>query len=142
MTTWILVADESRARLFRAVSRDGGIEEIATIEHPEGRLHTHELTGQRPDSSHTAVGGIHHGFEPRMAAKEKLAREFAHELAGLLEEGRVAHQFDELTLVADPRFLGLLREAIGKDLSRLVTRSLARDYTHATPEQISQFLDA
>ncbi|OHE80166.1 MAG: hypothetical protein A2X76_04195 [Lysobacterales bacterium GWF1_69_6] len=142
MTTWILVADESRARLFRATSRDGGIEVIATMEHAEGRLHPHELTDQLPDSSHTAVGGIHHGFEPRMAAKEKVAREFAHELAELLEADRVSHEFKELILVADPRFLGLLRGAIGKDLSRLVTRSLARDYTQATPEQISKFLEA
>lgn len=142
MNTWILVADESRARLFRAGASDGELEEIAAMEHPEGRMHGRDLTRDEPDGSHTAVGGIHHGFEPHTPVHEKISREFARELADLLEEGRVNHAFDQLALVAEPKFLGMLRSTLGGELSKMVVRSLPKNHTHSTPEQIRKMLDA
>lgn len=142
MTNWILVADESRARLFSAGAADGELVQVAAIEHPEGRMHGRDLTRDKPDGSHSSVGGVHHGFEPRTPVHEKIAREFARELSALLEAGRVGHAFDQLTLVAEPKFLGLLRAALNEDLSRLVVRSLSRNHTHSTPEQIRTVLDA
>lgn len=142
MNTWILVADESRARLFLAGASDGEIEEVAAMEHPEGRAHGRQLTRDEPDGSHTGVGGVHHGFEPRTPVHEKVASEFARELADLLEAGRVSHAFDQLMLVAEPKFLGMLRATLGDELSKTVVRTLSRNYTHSTPEQIRAMLDA
>ncbi len=142
MNTWILVADESRARLFRAGVSDGELEEIAAIEHPEGRMHGRELTDDEPDSSHTSVGGVHHGYQPHTPVHEKISREFARELADLLEAGRVSHAFDQLTLVAEPKFLGMLRSTLSHEVSKLVVRSLSRNYTQSTAEQIREVLNA
>lgn len=142
MNTWILVADESRARLFRAGVSDGELEEIAAMEHPEGRMHGRELTEDEPGSSHTSVGGVHHGFQPHTPVHEKISREFARELADLLEAGRVSHAFDQLTLVAEPKFLGMLRSTLSHEVSKMVARSLSRNYTQSTPEQIRKVLNA
>ncbi len=142
MNNWILVADESRARLFRAGASDGELEEIAGMVHPEGRMHGRDLTDDQPGSSHTSVGGVHHGLAPHTALDEKISREFARELVDLLEAGRVSHAFDQLTLVAEPKFLGMLRSMLSQQLARMVVRSLSKNYTQCTFEQIRKVLDA
>lgn len=142
MNNWILVADESRARLFRAGASNGELEEIADMVHPEGRMHGRDLTDDQPGSSHSSVGGVHHGLAPHTALDEKISREFARELADLLEAGRVSHAFDQLTLVAEPKFLGVLRATLSQELARMVVRSLSKNYTQCTSDQIRKVLDA
>ena len=43
-STWLIVADNSRARFFSMESRVGPIEETKSITHAEARLHEHDMT--------------------------------------------------------------------------------------------------
>ena len=104
MTAWILVADEFRARLFEAQAKDGKLEEIDDITHPEGRMHDGEMTRDRLPRVHESVGGARHAIEPHTSIRDKVHFQFARELAERLEQGRVSHAYDELVLVAAPRF--------------------------------------
>ena len=142
MTTWILVADESRARLFKAQAKDGQLEEIADIAHPEGRMHEGEMTRDRLPRTQESVGGARHAIEPHTSVEDKVSLEFARELAERLEHGRVDHAYDELVLVAAPRFLGVLRATIGHEVSKLVVKSIDKGITRSTPEQIRSVVDA
>ena len=54
----------------------------------------------------------------------------------------VSHAFDQLTLVAEPKFLGMLRSTLSHEVSKMVARSLSRNYTQSTPEQIRKVLNA
>ena len=141
MTTWILVADESRARLFKAQAKDGKLEEIADIAHPEGRMHASEMTRDRLPRAHDSFGGARHAIEPHTSLSDKLSLEFARELAERLEHGRVNHTYDELVLVAAPRFLGLLRNTIGHEVAKLLVKSIGKGITGSTPEQIRSVVD-
>lgn len=142
MTTWILVADESRARLFKAQAKDGQMEEIADIAHPEGRMHEGEMTRDRQPRVQESVGSARHAIEPHTSVSDKVSLEFARELAERLEHGRVNHAYDELVLVAAPRFLGLLRDTIGHEVSKLLVKSIGKGITRSTPEQIRIVVDA
>lgn len=121
MTTWILVADAARARLFSAERRNGHLTEVAAMVHPASRTFGHN-TPER-ETSHT-----------------KVADEFSHALAELLEEGRVEHQYDQLILVAPPKFLGRMRSAISGEVEKLVAESVGKDVTRASPDEIREVL--
>ena len=136
MTTWILVADEFRARLFEAQAKDGKLEEIDDIAHPEGRMHAGQMTRDRLPRTQESVGGARHAIEPHTSIRDKVNLEFARELAERLEHGRVSHAYDELVLVAAPHFLGLLRSTIGHEVSKLLVKSIGKGITRSTPEEI------
>jgi len=141
MTTWILVADEFRARLFEAQAKDGKLEEIDDITYPEGRMQDGEMTRDRLPRVHESVGGARHAIEPHTSIRDKVHLKFARELAERLEHGRVNHAYEELVLVAGPRFLGLLRSTIGHEVSKLLVKSIGKDITRSKPEEIRRVVD-
>lgn len=140
MATWIVVADASRARLFETGVVDGAMTEIADLCHPEGRMHDRELTRGPLPASHESVGPVSHGMEPHTNVREKASQEFARELAERLEHGRVNHAFDALVLVAEPRFLGVLRSSIGREVSKLLVGSIGKGVSQSSPDEIRRVL--
>ena len=140
MATWIVVADASRARLFETGVVDGAMTEIADLGHPEGRMHDRELTRGPLPASQESVGPVSHGIEPHTSVREKVSQEFARELAELLEHGRVNHAFDALVLVAEPRFLGVLRSSIGREVSKLLVGSIGKGVSQSNPDEIRRVL--
>ena len=142
MKTWILVANAARARLFEAEENDGRLVERAAFEHPEARLHGAELTRDRGGSVQESASDMRHRIEPRQDPHDKVAVEFAHALADMLDQGRIDHDFERLILVAPPRFLGQLRDSLDEQVARLVSESLHKDASRATAEEIESMLHA
>ena len=54
-------------------------------------------------------------------------RSLAWAIAERLDAARNAHAYDELVLVAEPRFLGLLRRALDRATAALVVASVDKD---------------
>lgn len=142
MSTWILVADESRARLFSAEAKDVVIDELGALAHVEGRAHDREFTrGARPATqARSGQGG--HDLEPRTSEHDKHMHEFAQALAELLEDGRDEHAYDKLVIVATPKLLGVLRDTISDEVARLLADSFAKNMTRCSPEQIRAVLQS
>ena len=132
----------SRARLFSAAAQDGVIDELGALAHVEGRAHDREFTrGARP-STHALSGQGSHGMEARTSEHDKHMHEFAHALAELLDEGRDEHAYDKLIIVATPKLLGALRDAISDEVAGLLTDSFAKNMTRCSPEQIRAVLQS
>lgn len=64
---------------------------------------------------------------PTKRVTEELADDFARELAEILEQARLRHDYDQLALVAAPRFLGRLRNALSSASETMVVASLAKN---------------
>lgn len=141
MNTWILVADESRARLFSAAEHDGVMDELGAIAHAEGRMHDREFTRDSGNATHARTGQGSHGIEPRTSEHDKHTIEFAHALAELLEDGRNEHAYDKIVIAATPHLLGELRMAISDEVSKLLVDSVAKNMTRCSPEQIHELLN-
>src|SRR5262245_8827049 len=127
-TTWILVSDASRARLFQKVS---GVEVWRLVEelaHPESRAHTHDVVTDRSGRSQRSGSASYStAMEPQTPPKYVEMENFAHLLAGRLEQGFGKKAYDRLILIAPPRFLGLLRERLSDQVAKRVTASLDKD---------------
>jgi protein required for attachment to host cells len=60
----------------------------------------------------------------------------------LLDEGRTDHAYEKLVIVATPKLLGALRNAISDDVARLLADSFAKNMTRCSPEQIRAVLQS
>ena len=138
--SWIVVADETRGRIFNARDRTGGIAEIKTLIHPESRVPEKSLATHTTGTDQTQNGREHHGLNEQGKLKDYQALLFAKEIAGVLEAARHKNRFARLIIVAAPRFLGALRKELSVSLSRLVAFELDQDLTKHSTEDVRSHL--
>lgn len=138
--TWILVAHRSGARLFGNDGPGKGLRIVQEIANPDGKLKTQAITSDRPGRTSDSQG-THHSYGKELHdPKEHVAQQFARQLAGVLNDGRNQHCYDQLVLVADPRFLGELRAALDHPTAALVTATLNKDLVNVDERDIPQYL--
>jgi protein required for attachment to host cells len=139
--TWILVADSARARLFEADGA-GALNELACYTNPEGRAGTRGLTTDRPPTVNESVGFARHAIEPHTSPRAKASNSFARLLREVLDQGQHMRRFEQLVLVAPPRFLGALHTTFGKRLRECVVAEIPNDFTQLSPAKLHAQLSA
>ncbi|MEJ1298199.1 MAG: host attachment protein [Candidatus Sedimenticola sp. (ex Thyasira tokunagai)] len=123
---WVVVADSSQARIFSVDKPTSSLEEIHTLNHPEGRLHQGDLVSDRPGRDRNAGTGSHDmGHEAD--AKNEAAVRFAAQVDETLECGRTNGRFNRLYVVASPSFLGMLRKQQSSSLQKMVTGEISKN---------------
>ncbi|MDP1771776.1 MAG: host attachment protein [Methylobacter sp.] len=138
-STWILVADSTRARIFTADTPSSPLEEIEDFSHPIGRLHDRDITSGLPGKIKSSGAGGH-TFEQPTDPKKHEADVFAHHVAQHLEEAHNANRFEQLLIVAGPSFLGLLRNQLPEQIKKLVRFELDKELTMLSAADIRQHL--
>ena len=128
MTTWILVADNSRARFFAADKAAGPLQELHDLLYPEARLREGDLVTDRPGRDRNPGTGAH-GFGDDVSHKQDGADRFALEVCNHLESGRNDGAFRKLYIIAAPQFLGLLRKHRSASLRQLVAGEVDKNLT-------------
>ena len=108
--TWVVVAHREGARVL----------EMAGDEKPRV-LETLVEPGRR---SRDEAGAD----EARESQRGNATRTFAATIADKLQRGRLDKRFADLVLIAAPRFLGVLREALDPATAALVRGTLDKDY--------------
>lgn len=135
--TWILVADGSRARIFKAASK-GRIEEKDEMAaaHPP----TRDLVSDRPGRTFDSVGQGRHAKEPPTDAHEKAETAFLRSISKKLGAACQKKEFDHLIVVAAPRALGTLRNIFPGPLAHAVTKEISHDLTGFTTPALEAYL--
>jgi protein required for attachment to host cells len=135
-TTWIVAADSSRARILQVAGRQR-LDEIDNLLNPEGRMNDRELiTDAHPRFRGTGGPG---SDRQEMPAVEHAVELFAKRVGDYLDKARVAHRFDELVLVAPPKFLGTLRKELGKEVEKLVADELPKDLSWFNERELERY---
>jgi CBS domain-containing protein/protein required for attachment to host cells len=143
-TVWVLVADEALARILRRPDEGGDLEDVEALTDPAA--HAKEGDFQRDASGRRAgvapqgsrQGSAQHrlrgtssvtasaGEEEQHLEAQGFARRVAQHLADAWRQKR----FDELRIVAAPRFLGQLRKELDAHVSAVVSDELNKDLIH------------
>ncbi len=140
MTTWLLVADSVRGRVFQADSPSGPITEIITLAHPEGRLHEQALTSDLPGRTFDRGGQGRHVMEDRISAKEQDNIRFAMRIADYLDTMRSEGKFARLIIVAPPEFLGILSAKLSDATQKLLSMRVDKNLAQKTAKEIRNHL--
>lgn len=139
MTTWVLVADNSRARFFAAEKATSLLQEIRDLLYPEARLHEGDLVSDKPGRDRNPGTGAH-GFGSDSSHKQDGADRFALEVCNVLESARNDGTFHKLYVVAAPQFLGLLRKHQSSPLKQMVAGEVDKNLTTRDSEAIREHL--
>lgn len=78
--------------------------------------------------------GVNSDYDPRAVEVQRFARQLALRLERLARGERI----ERLVVIAEPRFLGLLREELSEPIRQVVTREVPRNLTTAVPRAIAR----
>lgn len=133
-TTWIVTADGRRARVFEERRRHGALHEVeamamrlesgdeARSAHPGGTVH--ERGGP----------GRHNAYE--VSPADEAEHRFLRRLAKRLDAAAQAGEFESLVLIAPPKALGALRDALGPASRRLTRHEEPRDRVRESADDL------
>ncbi len=135
MTTWVLVADNSRARFFAADKARSPLQEIRDMVDPQARLHEGDLVTDR-DGRDRTPGAQFHGVGSDRSFKDDGADRFAQQVCAELDAARTQSAFEKLYIIAAPGFLGLLRKHQTSPLRQLIAGEVDKNMTIQSSEAI------
>lgn len=142
-SVWVVAADSSRARVF---SSRGGLNATLTeafdLAEPEARLHETEITTDKAGALFARGGPARSAAEPSQLKREQAPQRLAKEVCERLTRLRDTGTLDRLYLVAEPRFLGLLRQSMDQATARRVVTAEAKNITTHSVSAIRRCLPA
>lgn len=110
---WVVVADEAAAVIYTRDHRSGPLTPILTFENADARKHVGEILADKGGRSFDSHGpGRHTMAKEKDGPKRHVATVFAKEIAELVAKAIHDGSCRGYALVAAPRFLGLLRDAL------------------------------
>ena len=143
MTTWVVVADHTRARFFQTESSSSPLDEFDTLVHEEGRMHDREMTSDLPGKVKNPGGlGGGHAFEQETDPKKHEAEVFATQIVHSIERAHNTNRFDRLIVVADPSILGLIREHMPNHVKTHISLELNKNLANLSAADIRTHLPA
>ncbi|MFT0167758.1 host attachment protein [Paraburkholderia mimosarum] len=113
VTTWIVVADGSRARVFETLGLKLDLREIEDLVNvvPDGRT-----------------------------LSEKDREKFARTVADYIEQGRLHQRYQRLRLAVEPKFLGMLHAHLSEGTRHLIFEEINEDLSALDAREIQAHL--
>lgn len=120
---------------------------VHELENPDARKRNHEIDADRAGAASSggsgSAGGT--GTMPRSMQREQSAHEhvvtmFAKTIASELSKSRAEGLFDAIILVAEPGFLGVLRDALDKPTAKIVVDSVTKNLAVEKPNEVAEHI--
>src|SRR5262245_2248320 len=118
---WIVAADSSRARFLQVAGRERLVE-LESLLNPDARMDGRDL-----------MTDAHPRFQ------EHATDLFAKRVGAYLERARTDHRYDELVLVAPPKFLGVLRRSLDRQVAKRVVEALPKDLSLLKERELERY---
>ncbi len=139
--TWVLIADGARARLVAAEGHGKSLQLVEKLELSAGHRPNRELLDDKPSRVFESHGATRHSVEPKSDPHRELKRDFAQELAEVLDASLDKHEFDKLVVVASPVTLGDLRRALSEAVKAAVIAEVSKDLTKVPNHEIARHIE-
>jgi protein required for attachment to host cells len=136
----ILVADQREANFFETEGLRAPLSWISKLENDTGRLQDRDLESDRPGRTFDRVGPGRHAVDGERSAKRQQQVRFAKQMAERIETDRQERSFDRLVVIAGPRMLGLIREALPETSRAFVAAEVPKDLVHLDAQAIRRLI--
>ena len=137
---WILVASRDEARIYGR-SDKGPLHLVCDMGNPAGLQRTRDLESDAPGRATDNRMRARHAYSTQESAKDHSLRSFYREVFERIERGSFDQEFDTLTIIAEPRLLGILRALMPKGVSEAVGREIKKDLAYEDERMIINRLD-
>ena len=134
---WVVVAHRSGARIFEPDAETRALGLVQQLDHPAGRKKSIDIDSDRSGMAFASMGGGGgHPMSTLENAHNHAARSFARAVAEALRKGRVERQYDGLVLVAEARFLGMLRDSLDGPTAQKVDATVDKDLANVSVHEL------
>lgn len=139
--TWVVAANGSQAKLFRMV-KFPKLEEIEVFEHPESRLRNQDLVSAKPGRTFESTSMARSAYESATSPHQEELKKFAKYLGEHLSSELDKKSFSRLYIMANPSFLGLLRQHLNDKTEGVIIAEIGKDMTGQPISYIEDHLKA
>ena len=137
----VVVADESRAILYSHDTLSGPLRQLTALDNEAARMKTEELISDRGGRSFDSHGhGRHTMVGEKNGPKHHAAEIFAKQIADRIASSTHKGTCRGFALVAAPRFLGMLRDAISSSTKAEPWTSVDKDVVDKDAAVIRELL--
>ena len=139
---WILVADAAIARILEKPRKGNELKPVEELTDPDA----HAREGDMHNGPHGRRAGAGGGGNPQATVsagdseRHQHAKLFAARIAQRLLDLRREKRFDGIHIVAAPRLLGYLRQALHAEVSNVVVDTLDKDLVHESNADLARRL--
>ncbi len=109
---WFVVASQKTAKIFTEAPKGGQLKLLKLFDNPLGRERNRALVGKQAGhgvKSMGRAGAVRYSEPKRHEPHELAASQFARQIVQFLEEEKKKRNYESLTVIAEPHFLGKLR---------------------------------
>jgi protein required for attachment to host cells len=138
ITVRVVVADERDATFFDLTKPQAPLEERGSL-HNDAARPDRELETDRPGRRFGGTHGNRHAVDGERSTQRHETELFAKQVCQALDGARTRHEFDRLVIIAAPRMLGMLREALPAPCQAVVAAEVAKAFSL---DQIDSIRDA
>ncbi|QFP64516.1 host attachment protein [Brucella anthropi] len=137
---WVLIADGARALILRLDARKNDEQRnVRVFDITHKRLQ--EIMSDKPGRSFASQGTRRSALEYSSDPERQQEEHFAEILIKELERRFSEHEFVRLTVIAEPRMLGSLRQRMTPDLKQAVVAEIAKDLTKTPSDDLEAVLE-
>jgi protein required for attachment to host cells len=141
-TTWIIIADGSRARILTPREERVGFDIVYETASTEAHVPSREIWADRPGHTQESRSSARHSIEPRHDPHEERKAAFIRGLASQLNAAGKENRFDRLILFAPPRCMAELRETLEEGVRRKINAAAPKDLTKVPLSELPSHLNA
>ena len=136
MSTWILVADAARGRLFRLDRENKRLVEINYFVNPEARLREYSLSSDAPGRSFDRKGEGRHIIQNNTSKKDHINKVFSKRIADYIKRKFNVKSFNKIIIAAPPKMLSHIENQLPQIKSKDTNIFLAKDLSRFTSDGI------
>ena len=141
-TYWVVVVDEARAIVYTRNTMHGPLSEYSSLANEAARMKTAELLSDRGGRSFDSFGkGRHTMAREKSSPKQHLAEAFAAQIAEHIAKVMHDGSCRGYALIAAPRFLGLIRDALATTCKVEPFKSVAKGVVGQDPTVLQELVD-
>ena len=136
----VVAADATCARIFKATSSKGPLEEKEVLVHPENRLSEKDQISDRKGSTFSSHGTSRSTYSKHTDTKDQGTKEFINEINDYLLRLEANNEFKQLIIIAAPKLLGKLKKQLSSGLQKRITYELNKNITKLNADEIRSHL--
>ena len=136
---WVLVASESKAKIFEIQKNKNHLKLIKSLENPKASMKNRELESDRPGVTRGPSGRT--ALRSRKGAQDHERELFSKQILEEINKGRNDCQFEKLIMVVDPGFKSHLEHHLKGPLRKTIFQLVSKNYMNTPEKKIESLLE-
>lgn len=137
---WIVASDSNHCRIYSYQRNPLQLKLVKEIAHEEFRLKKSEFLTSDKSGNYQPKNAMGSAYSPRTDPKEIEFIKFSRDIAHKLDQGRNNQLYKNIILIAPPHMNGLILHQLDKNVEKLITHNLKKDYVHKTDQELLKYL--